>query len=250
MDYDEELIKRIEDLSRRCGKTASVTNTGFLTPAQVYAVEQWAARGTDCAVLLHGGAAENERKAAFFLPDWADPEDFDPGEHICALKIEARFGEPGHRDYMGAVLGLGIQREWIGDILVDGSTAYLFCLPSVKQHLLLNLDKVGRWGVKTKELPLSEVPARERELRELTFSVKSLRLDAVCAGMFGLSRTSAAEAVAAGLVSLNYSVCLKPDAPIRTGDVLSLRGKGKGFVLEAGDRETRKGRLFVKAGLA
>ena len=63
----------------------------------------------------------------------------------------------------------------------------------------------------------------------------------------GLSRTSAAEAIAQGLVSLNYSVCLKPDAPVKDGDVLSLRGRGKGCVQDAGGKESRKGRLFVKA---
>lgn len=245
----EELLKRAEDLARRCEKTASVTNTGFLTPAQVHAVEQWAKHGTDCAVLLRGGGEDSERKCAFFLPDWMDPELFDLSEHLCALEVTARFGEPGHRDCMGAILGLGVQRERIGDILVDGGTAYVFCLPSVKAHLLLNLDKVGRWGVKTREVPLSAVPAQARELKEVAFTVKSPRLDAVCAGAFGLSRTSAAEDIAAGLVSLNYEECFKRDAPVREGDVLSLRGKGKCFVLESGEKETKKGRLFVKVGV-
>lgn len=247
---NEELLRRAEDLSRRAIKTGSVTHTPFLTPAESFAVERWSARGTDCAVLLRGGGEASERKAAFFLPDWMDADGFDVSEYICALKIEARFGTPGHRDYMGAALALGVQREWVGDIQVEGDTAYLYCLPSIKEHLLLNLDKVGRCGVRTREVSLAEVPARRRELREVTFSVKSLRLDAVCAGMFGLSRTAAAEAVAQGLVALNYAECLRPDAPVRAGDVLSLRGKGKGSVLAAGDKETRKGRLFVKAGIA
>lgn len=120
----------------------------------------------------------------------------------------------------------------------------------MKEHLLLNLDKVGRWGVKTREIPLSEVPVQKRELKEKSFTVKSPRLDAICAGMFFLSRTSAAEAIAQGLVALNYSECLKPDAPVKAGDVISLRGRGKGFVLEAGERETKKGRLLIKTGLA
>lgn len=246
----ELLLRRAEDLARRAIRTGSVTHTPFLTPAESFAVERWAAHSADCTVLLRGGGEDNERAAAFFLPDWMDADGLDTGEYISALRIEARFGTPGHRDYMGAVLALGVQREWLGDILVEGGTAYLYCLPSIKEHLLLNLDKVGRCGVKTREVSLAEVPTRRRALRELTFSVKSLRLDAVCAGMFGLSRTSAAEAVAQGLVALNYSECLRPDAPVRAGDALSLRGRGKGFVLEAGGRETRKGRLFVKAGIA
>ena len=247
---EDELRKRAEDLSRRCEKKAQVTHTGFLTPAEGYALEQWAKRGTDCAVLLRGGYADAERQAAFFLPEWMDPEDFDPSEYLCAIEITVRFGSPGHRDVLGAVLGLGIERPWVGDILVAGEKAYLFCLPSVKEHLLLSLDQVGRWGVKTREIPLSAVPVKEKEFKERTFSVKSLRLDAVCAGMFSVSRTAAAEAIAAGLVALNYTECLKPDAGVKEGDVISLRGRGKGVIRSAGDRESKKGRLFVTAGLA
>ena len=248
---EDELIRRAEDLAARCERSGCVTAGTFLTPAQVYAVEQWARHGSPVTCLLRGGYDGAERQVAFFLPDWMEPETLDAelDEHLCALELTAHFGAPGHRDYLGAALGLGIGREWLGDILLDGSRAWLICLPSVKQHLLLNLDKVGRCGVKVREIPLRDLPRQERRLREVVFSVKSLRLDAVCAGMFNLSRTAAAEAIGQGLVSLNYSECTKTDAPIRDGDILSLRGKGKGQVLEAGDTQSRKGRLFVKAGV-
>jgi RNA-binding protein YlmH len=246
---EDDLLRRAEDLSARCARRGVLTSTQFLTPAEAYRLEQWAKRGSECAVLLHGGYEGAERRAAFFLPDWMDASDFDPAEHICALEGAAAFGEPGHRDWMGAALGLGIGREWLGDILVDGNRAVLFCLPSVKEHLLLNLDKAGRWGVKLKEIPLAEVTPPARSMEERVFSVQSPRLDAVCAGAFRLSRTAAAEAIAAGLLSLNYAPCLKPDAPVRGGDVLSLRGKGKVAVLDAGSRESKKGRLFVKVGI-
>ena len=245
---EDDLIRRAEDLAERCSRTACVTHTNFLTPAECFQIEHWAPR-SDCAVLLHGGYDGAERRCAFFLPDWQDPEAFDPADCLCALEGTAAFGEPGHRDWLGAVLGLGIGRDWLGDVLVEGPKATLLCLPSVKDHLLLNLDKVGRCGVKLKQLPLSDVEPPERAMEERVFSVQSARLDAVAAGTFRLSRTAAAEAIAAGLLSLNYAVCLKPDASVRAGDVLSLRGKGKAAVLEAGDHASKKGRLFVKIGI-
>ena len=246
---DEELLKRAEDLARRCEKSASVTATAFLTPAEAYTLENWSKRGTDCTVLLRGGHPDAERQCAFFLPDWMDPADFDEGEYLCAIECVARFGAPGHRDVLGAVLGLGIERDRVGDILIDGENAWLFCLPSVQQHLLLNLDKVGRWGVKTREIALADVPRQERKMKELIFSVKSPRLDAVCAGMFGLSRTAAAEVITQGSVTLNYAICLKCDAQIKEGDILSMRGRGKGVILDAGGAMSRRGRLFVKTGI-
>ena len=246
---DGELIRRAEDLSARCARTGSISHTLFLTPAEAFRIEQWARCGAECTVLLHGGCEGAERRIAFFLPDWTDENDFDPAEYICALEGVAAFGTPGHRDWLGAALALGIGREWLGDILVEENRAVLLCLSSVQQHLLLNLDKVGRCGVKLRPLPLDEITPPERTLEERVFSVQSPRLDAVCAGTFRMSRAAAAEAIAAGLLSLNYSVCLKPDAPVRKGDILSLRGKGKAVVLDTGSRASKKGRLFVKAGI-
>lgn len=243
----EELFRRAEDLAGRCERGGMVTSTGFLTPAEQYALS---ARGTvygNCRLLFCGGHPDCERKAAFFLPFYLDEEAFDEGEYIRALSVTAPFGEPGHRDYLGAVLGLGVKREWVGDVWVSGSRAVIFCLPSVEKHLLLSLDKVGRYGVKTAALPLDQLEAPEKRMKETVFSVKSPRLDAVAAGLFGLSRTAAAELIAAGAVSLNYAPCTKPDAAVKEGDVLSVRGSGKGRVLELGG-VSRKGRLFVKTG--
>ncbi len=242
----EELVKRGEDLLERCERTASVTHTTFLTPAEQYALQSWASRRCGCRMILHGGVEGAERRAAFFLPEWMEEDVFEPSDYMHCIALKAGFGSPGHRDYMGAVLGLGIKREWLGDILTDGSQAHIFCLEGVAEHILASLDKVGRYGVRTKEVALSEAPVPKREFTELTFSVQSFRLDAVTAGMFRISRTAAAAAIAAGEVSLNYSECLRPDAQVGEGDIISLRGRGKARLASYGG-QSRKGRNFVTA---
>lgn len=193
---NDELIRRAEDLCRRCEKTAGVTHTAFLTPAEQFALEKWAKTAPDCNMLLTGGTEENERRAAFFLPF-----------------------------YMEAVI---------------------FVMQSVERHVADGLEKVGRYGVKLQKAELSELTPPERKVKRISFSVKSMRLDAVLAGMFGLSRTAAASHIAEGAASLNYSECLKNDAVVSPGDVISLRGCGKGTVSELGG-VSRKGRLFVEA---
>lgn len=243
---NDELLKRAEDLRARCEKQACVTHTNFLTPAEQYALEKWAKYTPDCNMLLRGGHEDCERKAAFFLPFYMEKEDFTTSDYIVVLRAKAGFGEPGHRDYMGAIMGLGIKREWLGDIWVKGDTAEIFCLPSVERHLLDSLDKVGRCGVKMSKLEFSELEVPERKVKKVSFSVKSLRFDAVVAGMFNLSRTSAAGFITAGDASLNYSQCLKVDATVHEGDVISLRGCGKGVVGAEGGR-SRKDRIFVNA---
>ena len=241
---NSELIKRAEDLSARCRRSGRLTQTNFLTPAERYQLESWAKRG-GCEVIFSGGQEGCERTAAFFLPEWMDTESFDVSEYIRAIRVTAYFGTPGHRDYMGAVLGMGVGREWIGDIRVDGDEAYIFCLPGVERHLV-TIDKVGRCGVKAVAVELSEVPEPVRQVKNVSFSVMSMRLDAVVGGMFDLSRTEAAKQIAYGNVSVNYSVSEKPVLAVKPGDVVSLRGAGKGTVTGTGGT-SRKGRLFVYA---
>ena len=242
---NQEFIKRISDLADRCERTGSVTSTGFLTPAEQYALRSLHIPA-EVTLYLTGGMEGCERQIAFFLPWYMQTEDFDPAEYIRAVKLTAYFGEPGHRDYMGAALGLGIKREWIGDIQVAGKECYIFCLPSVEPLLLDELDKVGRHGVKAESLPLLAVPAPEKKVKTVTFTVKSLRLDAVTGAMFGLSRTAAADLIRMGAASLNYTECDKVDAPVKEGDVISLRGHGKGTLAAQGGK-SRKDRLFLTA---
>lgn len=241
-----EFIKRAEDLADRCERQSVVTATGFLTPAEQFELSRWASQRPDLRLVLHGGGQDCERRCAFFLPFWLEPGDFSPEEYIRAVRIDAQFAAPEHRDYMGACLGLGIQRPWLGDFQVAGSTAWVFCLPSVEPLLLEELKKVGRAAVRTAPCSLEDVPAPERKVRRMTFTVKSLRLDAVAGSMFGLSRTAAAELIRMGAASLNYAPCDRVDAPVKEGDVISLRGKGKGALVSLGGR-SRKDRLFLEA---
>ncbi len=243
---EKDLEKRIEDLADRCQRQSMVTSTGFLTMAEQMDVAAWAKRLRDVPLHLDGGGPRCERKCAFFLPYWQEEADFDPAEYIRAVAVTAYFGQPTHRDYMGAALGLGIRREWIGDFRVLGDRAYIFCLPSVEKLLTEELTKAGHVTLKTVPCPLADVPAPERKVKKVRFTVKSLRLDAVAGDMFGISRTAAAELIRAGAVSLNYAVCLHVDAPISEGDVISIRGRGKGAVSAIGG-QSRKDRTFVEA---
>ena len=243
---NDELISRAEDLARRCVKTSTVTHTAYLSPAEQYTLSNWAARLNDCRMVLLGGHPDCERKAAFFLPDYMEESELCPGEYFCVINSKSCFGAPTHRDYLGAATGLGIKREWLGDIMTEGDTAIIFCMTSVKSHLLDGLDRVGRYTVRTTPLALSDVKPPEKKVLKITFSVKSLRFDAVCAGMFGLSRTKAEELISLGNATLNYRQCEKCSAAVKEGDVISIRGLGKGTVGAEGGL-SRRGRIFVSA---
>lgn len=240
-----DLIRRLEDLSFRCVRTDVLTATPFLTPAEQVTALQWARQRSSCQTVLYGGHSECERKVLFFLPAWMTAEDFTPEELISALRLEAAFGTPGHRDYMGALLGLGVRREFVGDIWVDGQHATVFCLPTVAEHLSF-ISQAGRITVTAKLVPLYEILPPSRSKKEVSFTVQSPRLDAVLSDVFRISRESAAKLIRLGAASLNYLPCLKPDATVKEGDVLSLKGHGKAQLVSIGG-QSRKGRTYISA---
>lgn len=238
-----DFLRRIEDLSARCERANILTNTTFLTPAEQALAAERLRRKPGCRFALHGGGEDCERKVLFFLPDWQ--EEVSAGDAIDAIELQASFGTPSHRDYLGALLALGVRREWLGDIRIREQSAWVFCLPSVTRQLL-ELRQAGRVSVHAAQVPLASVPAPVYQRKALSFTVQSLRLDAVAGELFGISRTGAARKIAEGAVSLNYLPCLKPDAAVSEGDVISLRGTGKGVILSLGG-QSRKGRQYVHA---
>ncbi len=245
---DRELLKRAEDLCRRSERKGQMTNTAFLTPAERMLLEKQMRPEPGTRMFFFGGYPDSERTVAFFLPEgeltaegtlpaWAE-------ETVCAVSFRAYFGEPAHRDYLGALLASGVARDRIGDILIKGEKATVFCLQGIRNHLL-TVDRIGRVSVKAEAVPIDRIQIPEKERSRKQLSVMSMRLDAVAAGMFNLSRTSCTKQIAEGHLSLNYSVCMKADEPVREGDIISLRGYGKGKVGALGG-SSRKGRQFVE----
>ena len=245
---ENELLKRAEELCRRSERTGKMTGTVFLTPAEQMLLQERIHPERGTRMYFFGGYEDSERCIAVFFPE-EDAEEAETVERrnelIRAVHFRAYFGEPGHRDYLGALLASGIVRDRLGDILISGAETTVFCLPGICGHLL-TVDRIGRVSVKAEEIPLDQVCVPKREYKKKSFSVMSMRLDAVAAGMFNLSRTACAKQILEGNVSLNYSVCMRTDAAVGEGDVISLRGRGKGTVSGLGGN-SRKGRQFVEA---
>ena len=210
----------------------------FLTPAQ--AAE--ARRGFGERVRLEGGFAQAERVIPVFM------REYDPEELLSAIELRFRPQDSlSHRDILGAALGLGLKRAVLGDIAVEPGHAFLVCLPRVCGFILKNLTKAGNVGLQAAQIPLATLPGACKSLRERRGTVVSLRLDAVLAEAFRCSRGAAEESLRLGLVQLRHEECRNGAKPVREGDIISLRGKGRVKLLEAGG-ETRKGRIWITIG--
>ena len=196
---------------------------------------------------FEGGFDNPERtRAVFFNPDWGK---YDRVELLTALKVSYRLQDNlTHRDILGALMALGIERGTVGDIICEDKSAALVCLPELSGYIAENLIKVGRVGVGVCEINLDDLPAKLEDLIVKTDTVASPRLDAVLSAAFGLSRSKASELISASRVSVDHQICLQTPKELKEGALLSVRGIGRAKLLEVGGL-SRKGRLFIRVGL-
>ena len=231
-----QLQRRLEELAARTARTGLPCYTGFLSPAEAVWAETFARRQR-VNVTLEGGFEDAERRIACFWEEEA-PESFP----LEALELTwPHQSAPGHRDVLGSVMGLGIKRSLVGDIVIQQDCGYLFAERHMAEHIVQTLASAGRVQLQLSlmdELPPIE-PPKGTEIHE---TVASLRLDAVVSSGFHLSRTDAAELIAAGQVKLRHLPCGRTDARVQEGDAISVRGYGR-LVVERVGNPTKKGRL-------
>ena len=197
--------------------------------------------------VFFGGCDGAERRVAAYLPDYLG-ESWLLGDDSPVAAVRAVYFEEDtltHRDFLGALMGCGIKRETVGDIYVAEGRCDFLVTRDILPYVLQNLTDAGRTRLHLEEIPLSALEAPEQKTKQIRSTVSSLRLDGVVAEGFALSRSRAAEVIAAGKTELNYTLCTKPDRLVAEGDVISVRGLGK-MRLEAVGGNTKKGRISIE----
>ncbi len=241
-DKAEELLgRRLLDLDGMCSKRRSTMFTGFLSEAE-QAYCEMLFHMLDSKVEFMGGYGNAQRCVAvlFFEDAYELVEDELP---IVALRIDYN-SKVTHRDVLGSILGLGIERTCVGDILVWDDCCYVFVTRDMARYIEQNLFKIGRQSVNVKALPIDEVEIPEAKTEEIFSTVASMRLDSVVGEGFKLSRDDAKSAVQRGLVSVNHRLVENASKEVHEKDVISLRGKGK-IVIDAVGGESKKGRIRI-----
>ena len=239
---DEMFEKRLRELVRRASRTGQSAFTHFMDMNQIQSAMA-AAREEGVHLLLEGGYEDAERRVGAFYDD-EPPEAWQWPIVPVEITWRSQFGSPGHRDLLGALMGLGFERERIGDIVLLSGKAYVFAEPDMAEYIARSLESAGRVSVRAKLADgVPDIPPPEgRTFRD---TVPSLRLDAVLAAAFSLSRSEASELIGRGRVFVNHVQLLRVDASVEEGDIISVRGEGRAR-LEGVDGTTRKGRISVR----
>ena len=238
------LLGKVWDRSERCRIKNLPEHTAFLTPQeQELCRHMLSAIGVTEGYLFCGGYDGAERKQLHFLPDWTE----EPEETICALRCGwYETEELTHRDLLGSLMGLGITRESVGDILVDkaGHAADVLVTDTAAAFLLQEWNQAGRVKMQVKAIDLHDLHIPRSAVREIRDTVASARLDSIVSTGFSLSRGKAAEVISSGKVQVNWQDATKCGASVTTGDVITVRGLGKCELTNLGN-PTKKGRYFV-----
>ena len=239
---DELFEKRLRELALRASRRGEAAFTHFMDLNQIQ-IAMAAANRERVSLVLEGGYPDAERRIGAFY-DTEPPENWQWPIQPVEISWRPQFGSPEHRDLLGALMALGFERERMGDIVIAEGKAYVFAEPDMADYITRTLESAGRAAVKCRltdgvpDLP----PPKGKVFRD---TVASMRLDAVLAAGFSISRSDAAEQITRGKVFINQAQQLRGDVTVVEGDLLSLRGEGRVRV-ESVEGETRKGRIALK----
>ena len=250
---EEFFYSRLEDL-KRCAIRGNLGISAFFSPREIFAADEYLKR-SGAQFAFFGGYGDAERKKCYFLPEFMEGMDditklseYGYSSEVAALQIKGSgFESLSHRAIMGSILGLGVQRDAIGDIiLISNSSAVFFCDEKLCEFFLSDLKKIGRDTVKVECISIDSISLPERRFLQISDTVASARLDCIVAALCSLSRERAKERIEQSLVELNYEIEERPDKEVSAPAILSIRGVGKFRVLSVSDK-TKKGRYRLLA---
>lgn len=240
---DELLRRRFAELGQRA-YNGIWANTEFLSIAE-QSVLMSCAKDIASPFSLEGGHPSCERRIAMFgSEEFCGYEASPPIACVRIAPRNAKFADKlEHRDFLGALINLGIRREVLGDIFVREECTYLFCMDTIAPYIANSLERVKHTTV-----TCSMVEDTPEELtvqtKRMDVNVASERVDAVVCAVYRLSRTQSQQLFAAQRVFVNARVTDNPSRALKEGDVVSIRGFGR-FTYHGARRETKKGRLYV-----
>lgn len=237
----EDVVSKLLDLADVAAKTRKYRVSEFLDPAGFAAAETIIAQYDSLKLAEDGGYEGAERKkVAFIHHDFMGTESFD----ITAVRFswDNRYHELSHRDVLGSIMGSGIKRDVIGDILMRRDHCIVVTSPVIANYLLTSVVTIGAAQVSASEMALDEIPPREQKVKEIRTTVASMRLDVIAAAGFGTSRSKMANEIDVDKVKVNWKDVKSSSQAIKEGDIISLRGRGRVEVAEVMGT-TKKGRI-------
>lgn len=238
-----DFVEHLLDVIEKTLKTQKFQMTDFLSPKEQEITNNIVANYDKLKVSFHGGYEGAERQIALIYY-----YDFSTlplaGISLLDISFSANFQVITHRDILGSIMSLGVDRRYVGDILVGTNNAKILVREKMANYFLMNYKQINTSKIACTIGDLSTIVPKEARIKEIKRTVASLRLDAVVALGFSMSRTRAATDITSEKVQLNFQVVTNGAKAVKVGDKISFRGRGRLEVIEIGGK-TKKGRISV-----
>lgn len=245
MNENQILKGRLFDLAKKAYQQNIYTYSNFLSLSELTLLEDFKDELSYIHYDCFGGNEICERQVIGFgsEEEFGYPGHF-PISVIKIMPLLEKFSDSfNHRDFLGALMHLGIERDTLGDILIKEKTAYLFCLDRIADYICKELTKVKHTNVKCEICDLN-IPSLKPTLKDEEFPVSSLRLDGIIANLIKCSRNESLSFFEEKKVSLNGRITGRNSTLLKNGDIFSVKGYGKFIFVESGG-QTRKGKIYV-----
>lgn len=248
---DKILLAQVSDKIEMCENRNKIEHTDFLDLAQISIVQNHIDKLNIKNYMTYGGFEQAERKMFIIYPEKFNSEVVEKNSSTIVKIVRIQLpedlkGKYAHRDYLGAVVKLGIKREKIGDIVVDNDGADIIVDKDVSKFLLENLGDLTRFSksvITIEEIENLRTVEVRREERDII--VSSLRMDNVISELARCSRNKALDIINMERVFVNFQCETKKTKQIKTGDMITIRGKGRFYIKELVG-QTKSGRTIVK----
>lgn len=238
-----EEARRMIDLAEQvvAGKPYRVSD--FMSPAGLVIADAVKANFPQLKVISGGGYEGAERLRVAFVDQHFEGT-VDLGLAVLQVSWDPRFRLLTHRDVLGSLMGLGIERSHFGDIVVKSGGAQVIVDRAIAPFVTDNFTKIAMVAVSVTEISLDELTPKEEKIKEIRTTVASMRLDSIASSGFSTSRTKIVEAIKAGLLQVNWQPAKGPSQEVKEGDVISMRGRGR-MKVEDITGTSKKGRIGV-----
>lgn len=233
------LRSRLYDLADQAERYRRQTNSVFYNEAEI--AEAKKILGRNFNYVLDGGYPEAERCRIAFVVDGVS---FESSVVCLTAKINQKFVHLSHRDVLGALMGLNLERSQFGDLFVLNDRIVVFCTEAIADYVMMSCHQIHRLNVSFEKS--EEHFAGMRQYEEKTINVASLRLDNVVSSLVPLSRSKAAELIRAGKVSINHEMIEDLSKLCHNNDTVSISGSGRFILIDEG-QISRKERRIIKA---
>ena len=242
LEGDERLeMARVIDGAERALERTEPVWTDFFDPRLRELAIEILRQAPEVRALSYGGHRKAERQRLVLIPSFYLTESIEPELEFFRIRPD-KPTKLSHRDVLGSVIGLGIRREKIGDILIADQEAQIVVAGEVAPAISQGLMEVGRTKVQVEAIDPEELAIAPERVKEIRTTVSSLRLDAVASLGYGVSRTRMAREIKGERLKINWQTIKDPDHAVRVGDILSMRGRGRVVVYEITGK-SKKGRI-------